>query len=397
MGSLSGRISHLSESETLKMSKLSRELNAKGFDVINLSLGEPDFPTPTHIKEAAKKAIDENYSYYTPVAGYQDLREAVCAKFKRENGLSYSPAEIIVSTGAKQSIYNAVLSIVNPGDDVILPAPYWVSYAEIVRMAEGNPVPVKTAIGNDFKITPAQLEKAITPRTRLIMFSSPCNPTGSVYSADELKDLAAVISMHPEIFVLSDEIYEHINFTGSHNSIASNDAIRGQVIIVNGVSKSFAMTGWRIGYLAGPVAVAAACEKIQGQVTSGASSISQRAALAAISSGNAPALEMRKSFLRRRDLVIRLLGEIPGMNLNIPQGAFYLFPEISSFFGKRNGNEKINNAGELCMYLLNHARVSLVAGDAFGAPEHIRFSYATSDERLTEAAARMQKALAELS
>lgn len=396
MNKLSDRTNYLSESQTLKMAKLSRELKAQGLDIINLSLGEPDFNTPQHIKNAAKKAIDDNYSFYPPVAGYLDLRQAISAKFKRENNLDYAPNEIVVSTGAKQSIANAVLSLVNPNDEVIVAAPYWVSYLEIIKLAEGKPIPVKATIQNDFKLTPEQLSAAITSKTKMFMFSSPCNPTGSVYTKEELKALAEVIAQHKDIYILSDEIYEHINFIGHHQSIAQFDFIKDRVIIVNGVSKSFAMTGWRIGYMAAPKWIADACEKIQGQITSGASTISQRATITALSSDITPTLEMKKAFLRRRDLVLKLLKEIPGIQLNTPQGAFYVFLNVSYYFGKSDGETKIKDAEELCTYLLNKAFVSLVSGTAFGDDYCIRFSYATSDEKLVEAIRRIKVALEKL-
>lgn len=396
MNKLSDRTNYLSESQTLKMAKLSRELKAQGLDIINLSLGEPDFNTPQHIKEAAKKAIDDNFSFYPPVAGYLELRQAISAKFRRENNLDYAPNEIVVSTGAKQSIANAVLSLVNPNDEVIVAAPYWVSYLEIIKLAEGTPIPISASIHNDFKITAEQLSSAITPKTKMFMFSSPCNPTGSVYTKEELKALAEVIAQHENIYILSDEIYEHINFIGHHHSIAQFDFIKDRVIIINGVSKSFAMTGWRIGYMAAPKWIADACEKIQGQITSGASTIAQRATITALSSDITPTLEMKKAFLRRRDLVLELLKEIPGIQLNTPQGAFYVFLNVSYYFGKSDGEIKINNAEELCMYLLNKAFVSLVSGAAFGDDDCIRFSYATSDEKLVEAIRRIKLALEKL-
>ena len=395
---LSNRITYLSESETLAMARKSRELKAAGHNVINLSLGEPDFNTPDYIKNAAKEAIDQNYTFYPPVAGYQDLREAICRKLKRDNNLEYSCDQIVVSTGAKQSIANVVLCLVNPGDEVLLPSTYWVSYKEIVKVAEGKSVFIPTTIEHEFKVTPQQIEDAITPKTKLIIFSSPCNPTGSVYTKEELQGLAEVFSRHPNIIIVADEIYEHINFVGKHESIAQFDSVRERVIIVNGVSKGFAMTGWRIGYVAAPKEIAKACDKIQGQFTSGASSIAQRAALKAI--GSDPDTQelrtMKKAFLERRDLMLQLLGEVPGLKLNHPDGAFYIFPDISWYFGKSDGTTQINNANDLCMYLLNKVFVATVPGDAFGDPNCLRFSYATSKENLIEAVNRIKAALVEL-
>lgn len=393
---ISDRIKNLSESETLAMSRMSRQLKDQGFDVINLSLGEPDFPTPQHIKDAAKNAIDKNYSYYAPVPGYADLRKAISDKFKRENNLDFKPEQIIVSTGAKQSIANIVLSLLNPGDEVIVPAPYWVSYKEVIKLAEAKPVYVYTTIENDFKMTPEQLRKAITPKTKLIMFSSPCNPTGSVYSKGELLVLAEVLADYENIFIMSDEIYEHINFNGSHESIAQFDFIKDRVIVVNGVSKGFAMTGWRVGYIGAPQKIADACNILQGQITSATCSIAQRAALAALNGDLSTVKLMLAAFKERRDLVLKLLNEIPGMKTNVPEGAFYVFPDISHYFGKSDGNTTIHNAPELCNYLLNKVYVALVPGDAFGAPSCIRISYATSNDLLIKAITRIKEALAEL-
>jgi aspartate aminotransferase len=395
---LSQRIQALSESETLAMSRKSRELKAQGHDVINLSLGEPDFNTPVYIKDAAKKAIDDNYSFYAPVAGYQDLREAICLKFKRDNGLVFTPDQIVVSTGAKQGIANVFLSVVNPGDEVIIPAPYWVSYKEIVKVAEGKAVFIPTTVESEFKLRPEQLEAAITPKTRLMIYSSPCNPTGSVYTREELRGIAEVLRNHPDICIIADEIYEHINFVGKHESIGQFEWLRDRLVIVNGVSKGFAMTGWRIGYIAAPKAIAQACDKLQGQFTSAASSIAQRAALEAISSDpdTAEMRKMKAAFLERRDLMIKLLSEIPGMKLNHPDGAFYIFPDISYYFGKSDGTTTIENSNDLCMYLINKVFVALVPGDAFGEPNCLRFSYATSKEKLTEAVKRIKAALGEL-
>ena len=395
---LSNRIKYLSESETLAMSRKSRELKALGHNVINLSLGEPDFNTPDYVKAAAKKAIDNNYSFYTPVAGYQDLREAICLKLKRDNNLDYECNQVVVSTGAKQSIANVVLSLVNPGDEVILPAPYWVSYKEIVKVAEGKAVYINTPIEQEFKVTPQQIEAAITPKSKLLIFSSPCNPTGSVYTKEELKAIAEVLVKYPQVYIIADEIYEHINFVGKHESMAQFDFIKDHVIVVNGVSKGFAMTGWRIGYIAAPIEIAKACDKLQGQFTSGTCSIAQRAALEAIA-GDPDTQELRTmkaAFRERRDLMLNLLADIPGMKLNHPDGAFYIFPDISWYFGKSDGTNKINNANDLCMYLLNTVFVALVPGDAFGDPNCLRFSYATSKENLTEAVKRIKEALSKL-
>lgn len=396
MTQVSDRLASLSPSETLAMSQKSAELKAQGIDVINLSVGEPDFYTPDHIKEAAKKAIDDNFSFYSPVPGYMDLRKAIVAKLKNENGLDYTTDQIIVSNGAKQSVCNTLLSIIGPGDEVIVPAPYWVSYVEMVKLAEGTNIIVSAGIDQDFKITPAQLEAAITPKTKALILCSPSNPTGSVYSKEELKGLAAVLAKHENVIVIADEIYEHINYVGSHQSIAQFPEIKDRVVVVNGVSKAYAMTGWRIGFIAAPLWIAKACNKLQGQYTSGASSIAQKAAVAAFAGDQSCVEEMRKAFLRRRDLVISLCKEIPGMKLNIPEGAFYLFPEVNSYYGKSAGDRKINNAADLAMYLLEVGHVATVGGAAFGAPECLRFSYATSDENLVEAIKRIKEALAAL-
>lgn len=378
------------------MSQKSNELKAQGIDVINLSVGEPDFFTPDHIKEAAKKAVDDNFSFYSPVPGYMDLRKAIVAKLKNENGLDYTPEQIIVSNGAKQSVCNTLLCIVGPGDEVIVPAPYWVSYVEMVKLAEGTNVIVKAGIEQDFKITPEQLEAAITPKTKALILCSPSNPTGSVYSKAELEGLAEVLEKYPNVIVIADEIYEHINYIGKHESIAQFESIRDRVVIVNGVSKAYAMTGWRIGFIAAPLWIAKACNKLQGQYTSGASSIAQKAAVAAFTGDQTCVAQMRDAFKRRRDLVIGLTKEIPGVKVNEPQGAFYLFPEVSSYFGKSAGDRKIENAADLAMYLLEEGHVATVGGAAFGAPECLRFSYATSDENLTEAIRRIKEALARL-
>jgi aspartate aminotransferase len=394
MTTLANRIQYLAESETLAMSRKSRELRAEGHDVINLSLGEPDFNTPDFIKEAAKKAIDENYSTYSPVDGYQELKEAICRKFKRDNNLEYKPSNIVVSTGAKQSLYNIAQVMLNDGDEVILPAPYWVSYFEIVKMAGGVPVEVPTSVESDFKITPQQLEAAITPKTKMIWYSSPCNPSGSVYSREELTALAKVLENHPNIFVVADEIYEHINFSGTFCSIASIPGMFEKTITVNGVAKAFAMTGWRIGYIGAPEFIAKACTKMQGQVTSGANSIAQRATIAAVDADPKVLNEMVTAFKNRRDLVVSLAAAIPGLKTTIPDGAFYLFPDVSFYFGKTLGGKLINNADDLSMYLLSEANVATVTGDAFGNPNCIRISYATSEELLTEAFKRIKEALA---
>lgn len=394
--SLSQRVQRLSESQTIGMSKLSRELSSQGIDVINLSLGEPDFVTPAHICAAAKKAIDDGYTFYPPIAGFAELRKAVSDKFKRENNLDYKPEQVVVSTGAKQSIANVVLSVIDPGDEVIIPNPFWVSYIEIVKLAEGKTISVNTTLESDFKITPTQLQAAITSKTKMFIFSSPCNPTGTVYTKEELKALAEVIAKFPKIIILSDEIYEHINFLDQHQSIAQFDFIKDQVVIVNGVSKGYAMTGWRIGYIGAPKYIADACDKMQGQFTSAASSIAQKAAEAALNENNKPTLEMQSAFRRRRDLVLKLMKDIPGWVINEPKGAFYVFPDISYYFGKTDGETKISNSTDLCMYLLHKGHVSLVTGEAFGAPNCLRFSYATSDEKLIEAIKRIKEALSKL-
>ena len=393
MSALSDRINNLSTSQTLAMAAKARELKAQGKDIISLSLGEPDFNTPDFIKEAAIQAIHDNYSTYSPVDGYAELKEAICRKFKRDNNLDYKPANIVVSTGAKQSLYNLCQVLLNPGDECILPAPYWVSYAEMVKMAEANPVEVPTSIESDFKITPAQLEAAITPKTKLIMFSSPCNPSGSVYNEAELTALARVLDNYPNIYVVSDEIYEHINFSGNFCSISTIPGMFDKTITVNGVAKAFAMTGWRIGYIGGPEFIAKACTKMQGQVTSGANSIAQRATITAVDADPAVLKDMVAAFHSRRDLVVGLLKEIPGVKINVPEGAFYVFPDVSSFFGKTLKGIEIKNADDLSMYLLEHANVATVTGDAFGNPDCIRFSYATSEEILTEALKRIKEAL----
>ena len=392
--SLSDRINNLSTSQTLAMAALARELKSQGKDIISLSLGEPDFNTPDFIKEAAKKAIDENYSTYSPVDGYQELKEAICRKFKRDNNLDYKPANIVVSTGAKQSLYNIAQVMLNDGDEVILPAPYWVSYFEIVKMAGGVPVEVPTSVDSDFKITPQQLEAAITPKTKMIWYSSPCNPSGSVYSREELTALANVLEKYPNIYVVSDEIYEHINFSGTFCSIASIPGMFEKTITVNGVAKAFAMTGWRIGYIGAPEFIAKACTKMQGQVTSGANSIAQRATITAVDADPSVLNEMVAAFKSRRNLVVGLINAIPGLKLNVPEGAFYVFPDVSTYFGKTLRGKLINNADDFSKYLLAEANVATVTGDAFGNPNCIRFSYATSEELLTEALRRIKEALA---
>ncbi|CAG5084587.1 pyridoxal phosphate-dependent aminotransferase [Parvicella tangerina] len=396
MTQVSERLNRLSESATLAMARKTRELKAEGKNIIGLSLGEPDFNTPDFIKDAAKEGIDQNYTSYTPVEGYADLKEAVINKFKRDNGLVYGMDQIVVSTGAKQSIANVMLSLVNPGDEVIVPAPYWVTYEEIVKLAEGTPVVIETSIDNDFKITAKELEEAITPKTKLMIFSSPCNPTGSLYSKEELRALADVIVKHPDLIVISDEIYEHINFVGKHQSLAQFNDVFDQVVTVNGLSKAFAMTGWRLGYIGAPSWIAKACIKMQGQVTSGTCSIAQRAAIAALNADPSVTHEMRDAFKRRRDFVLTELNKMEGVNINVPEGAFYVFPDVSSFFGKSNGDTKIQNADDLTMYLLMEAEVATVTGNAFGNKNCIRISYAASDEELKEAMQRIDKALSKL-
>lgn len=394
---LSDRINNLSESATLKMTKLGRELAAKGVNVISLSVGEPDFNTPDHVKEAAKVALDQNYTRYSPVPGYPELRQAIVNKLKTENNLDYDISQIVVSTGAKQSLSNVLMTLINPGEEVIIPTPYWVSYSEMVVLAEGKSVFIDTEIDQDFKITPAQLEAAITPKSKVFMFSSPCNPTGSVYSKEELAALVAVFEKYPDIYIISDEIYEHINFVDKHESIAQFDSIKDRVIIINGFSKAYAMTGWRLGYIAANKEIAAANDKMQGQTTSGTCSISQRAGIAAYEGGLNSVNEMKAAFERRRQLVYDLLNDIPGVKTNLPQGAFYFFPEISSFFGKKDlqGNV-INNSADLALYLLNEGHVATVGGDSFGNNNYIRLSYAASDDSLKEALRRIKEALAKL-
>lgn len=396
MQQVSNRLKQLSESATLAMARMSRELKAQGHNVIALSLGEPDFDTPEFIKESAKNAIDNNYSHYTPVPGLLELREAISKKLKRDNKLDYSPDQIVVSTGAKQSIANVCLSLLNSGDEVILPAPYWVSYYELVKLGEATPIVVKSSIDNDFKMSPQDLENAITPNTKMIIFSSPCNPSGTVYSQQELEELAKVLENYPNIYVVSDEIYELINFGVKHFSIARIDSIRDRVITVNGVSKGFAMTGWRVGYIAAPQWIASACNKIQGQVTSATCAIAQKATETAMLALPSEVEHMRIAFHKRRDLMLEMLSEIPGIRTNTPDGAFYIFPDVSHYFGKSDGEKTISNSSDFCMYILNDAHVALVAGEAFGSPNCVRISYAASEENLIEAVKRMKKSLAKL-
>lgn len=393
---LSSILSRFSEPETLKMARLGRELKAKGIDVIDLSLGEPDFDTPTHIKEAAKKAIDDNWSHYTPVAGYADLREAICFKFKRDNQLDYKPENIVVSTGAKQSLANVILALVDDGDEVIIPTPYWVTYSELVKIARGKVVEVHTTLESGYKITPAQLEKAITPKTRAFLFSSPCNPSGAVYNKAELEALAGVFRRHPDVAILSDEIYEYIDFTGRHESIAQFADLKDRVVIINGLSKGFAMTGWRLGYIAASTEIAKACEKLQGQFTSGTNSIAQKSAVVALTADLAPSMDMVKEFTKRRQRTLELVNAIPGLKCFEPQGAFYIFPDVSSYYGKSDGTTTIQNSADFSMYLLNTAHVSSVMGDAFGEPACVRFSFANSMSNIEKAWGRIGEALAKL-
>ncbi len=393
---LANRLNYINEPQTIAMAKMGRELAAAGHDVISLSLGEPDFVTPSHIIEAAKNAMDEGFTFYTPVAGFPELKQAICEKLLRENNLSYNPDNILVSTGAKQSIMNVVMSIINPGDEVIIPTPYWVSYSEMVKLMEGVPVFIESTVEQNYKINAAQLEAAITSKTKAFMFSSPCNPTGSVYSHAELKALAEVFAKHPNIIILSDEIYEHINFTGKHESIAQFDAIKNQVVVINGMSKGYAMTGWRIGYIAAHTDIIKAADKIQGQYTSGTNSIAQRASIAALNGTLEPTLAMQAAYKRRRNLVAEGLRKINGLVCNMPDGAFYAFPDVSAFFGKSYNGQIISTATDLCMYVLNTVFVSMVTGEAFGAPACVRISYATSDEKLIEALKRIKQALDKL-
>lgn len=393
---LSSLLDRFSEPETLKMAKLGRELRAKGIDVIDLSLGEPDFDTPQHIKDAAIKAINDNWSHYTPVSGYLDLREAVCEKFKRDNNLEYKPENIVTSTGAKQSLANAILALVDEEDEVIIPTPYWVTYSELVKIARGKVVEIHTTPASGFKITADELEAAITDKTKVFLFSSPCNPSGAVYSKEELAALAKVFEKYPDVFIISDEIYEYINFVGKHESIAQFDSIKDRVIIVNGLSKGFAMTGWRLGYIAANADIAKACEKLQGQFTSGANSIAQKASAVALTTDLRPTMEMVEEFTRRRKRVLELVKEIPGIKCSEPEGAFYIFPDVSDYYGKSDGETTINNSGDFCMYLLNTAHVSSVMGEAFGEPDCVRFSFANSMEKIEEGWSRIKIALAKL-
>jgi len=393
---LSSRLDLFAEPETLKMAKLGRELRSQGIDVIDLSLGEPDFDTPEHIKESLKKAVDDNYSHYTPVAGYPDLREAVCTKLRRDNGLEYKQENILVSTGAKQSLANVVMAVVDKGDEVVIPTPYWVTYSEIVKLAEGNVVLIRTSIENKYKLTAAELEAAITPKTKLFIFSSPCNPSGSVYSKAELSALAEVFSKHPQVFIISDEIYEYINFVGKHESIAQFEDLKSRVIIINGLSKGYAMTGYRLGYIAADPAVVKACEKLQGQYTSGANAVTQRGAITALTGDLKPSMEMNVEFTRRRARMLELLKGIPGVAIAEPDGAFYVFPVVKSYFGKKIGDDVMKDADDLCMYLLNTAHVSTVTGRAFGEPDCIRISFANSMNKIEEAMSRITKAMANL-
>lgn len=396
MAELSNRLNRLAPSQTLAMSQKSGEMKAQGIDVINMSVGEPDFNTPDHIKEAAKKAVDENFSRYSPVPGYMDLRKAIVAKLKNENNLDYATNEILVSSGAKQSVCNTVMALVNDGEEVIIPAPYWVSYPQMVKLAGGTPVIVNAGFEQNFKMTPEQLEAAITPKTRMLILCSPSNPTGSVYTKDELEALAEVIKRHDDLFVLADEIYEHINYVGKHESIAQFPGMKERTIIVNGVSKAYAMTGWRIGFIAAPEWIVKGCNKLQGQYTSGPCSVSQKAAEAAYTTSQECVETMRKAFERRRDLIVKLAKEIPGLEVNCPQGAFYLFPKCSGFYGKSYEGKTINNSTDLAMFLLEEGHVATVGGDAFGDPECFRMSYATSDDNIREAMRRIKETLAKL-
>ena len=397
MTKVSDRLNRLTESATLAMARMSRELIAKGHDIISLSLGEPDFDTPEFIKESAKKAIDDNFSHYTPVPGFLELREAICGKFKRDNNLDYTPDQIVVSTGAKQSLSNVCMSLLNSGDEVILPCPYWVTYTELVKLTGGIPIEIQSSVDTDFKVTPDQIEAAITPKTKALMFSSPCNPSGSVYTKQELLDIAKMLEKYPDIFIISDEIYEHINFTDAHFSIGTFPSMKDRTITINGVSKGFAMTGWRVGFIGAPLWIAKASNKLQGQLTSATCSIAQKATKTAmLSEPKKVTALMKEAFFKRRNMLLERLNEIPGIKCNIPKGAFYIFPDFSYYFGKKDGEEVIKNSNDLCMYLLNKAHVALVSGAAFGNPECIRISYAASDKKLMEAAKRIKDKLAEL-
>lgn len=397
MESVSKRIATLSPSATMAMNQKGKDLKAKGIDVINLSVGEPDFNTPDHIKEAAKKAIDNNFSFYPPAQGFPDLREAISNKFKRENNLDFSPEQIVVSAGAKNSLANVILSLIDKDDEVIVPAPYWVTYVELVKVAEGKNIVIKGTIDNDFKVSVDQIEQAITPKTKAILLCSPSNPTGSVYNKNELESIAKMLEKHSNIFIITDEIYEHINFVGKHESLAQFDSVKERVVVVNGVSKAYAMTGWRIGYMGAPLWLAKACTKLQGQFLTGPTSIAQKAAVTALNSDQACVAEMNKAFRRRRDLIIDLLKSVDNIKTIVPDGAFYVFPEISSYFGKSDGDRKIENSTDFCMYLLEKAHIATVPGEAFGEPAGFRISYATSDENIVRAIDRMKNALAKLS
>lgn len=392
--SLSSLLQRFSEPETLKMAKLGRELRAQGIDVIDLSLGEPDFDTPQHIKDAAIKAINDNWSHYSPVPGFLDAREAVCTKLKRDNNLDYKPEQIVISTGAKQSLANVILALVDDGEEVIIPTPYWVTYSELVKIARGKVVEIRTTVEQKLKITAADLEKAITPNTKAFLFSSPCNPSGAVYSKEELASLVEVFKKHPQIYIISDEIYEYINYVGKHESIAQFDEIKDRVIVVNGLAKGFAMTGWRIGYTASTVEIAKGMEKLQGQITSGTNTIAQKATVTALTADLAPSIEMTKEFTRRKQRVMELISDIPGITCTEPDGAFYIFPDMSVYFGKSDGETTVTNSADLCMYILNNAHVSSVMGAAFGEPNCVRFSFANSLEKIEEGWSRIKKALA---
>ncbi len=397
MKKVSDRLNRLAESATLAMARMSRELKAEGHDIIPLSLGEPDFDTPDFIKTSAKQAIDDNFSHYTPVPGMLELREAISTKFKRDNNLDFSAEQIVVSTGAKQSLANVCLSLLNSGDEVLLPCPYWVTYTELIKLCNGIPVKIPSTIATDFKVTAKDLEKAITPKTKLLMFSSPCNPSGTVYTQKELMAIAEMLEKYPDIYIIADEIYEHINFTDSHFSIGTIPSMKERTVTVNGVSKGFAMTGWRVGFIGAPLWIAKACNKLQGQITSATCAIAQKATeTAMLAEPESVTLEMKNTFLRRRDMLLEKLNEIPGIKCNIPQGAFYIFPDVSYYFGKKGGDKTIENANDLCMYLLNKAHVALVSGAAFGNPECIRISYAAADEKLIEAVKRIKEKLTEL-
>lgn len=390
---LSDRIKSMTESATIAMSQLSREMKAQGIDVISLSIGEPDFNTPDKVKQAAKDAIDQNFSKYPPIAGFEDLKQAICDKFKTENNIDYSPSQIIVSTGAKQSIANVILALVNEGDEVLLPAPYWVSYIELIKLAGGIPVEIPSSVENDYKVSAQDIAKAITPKSKLIIYSSPCNPSGSVFTAQELREIADVVLQKEDLYILADEIYEYINFTNDSVSIASFPDVYDRVATVNGVAKGFAMTGWRLGYMGGPTWLVKACNKIQGQITSGTNTIAQKATIEALKMGRSSTLFMQEAFLRRRNLMLDAFKNIPLAKINVPKGAFYLFPDMSAYFGKKYENHAINNANDLCLFLLHEAKVALVAGDSFGSPNCIRISYASSDDRLIEAMQRIESAL----